>query len=97
MFLFEDASTAVRGASMRALLERGVDPNQLRALEDLVKTLARLPVEAWEGKPVDARPPRPAPPRGARSCASAGPRRRARRLVASPAARAAVGGSPPSA
>ena len=51
MFLFEDASTAVRGASMRALLERGVDPNQLRALEQLVKTLARLPVEAWEGKP----------------------------------------------
>ncbi len=51
LFLFEDASTAVRGASMRAVLDRGVDPNQLRALEDLVKTLARLPVEAWEGKP----------------------------------------------
>ena len=51
LFLFEDASTAVRAASMRAVLDRGVDPNQLRALEDLTKTLARLPVEAWEGKP----------------------------------------------
>ncbi len=55
VFLFEDASTAVRGASMRALLDRGVDPNQLRALEDLVKTLSRLPVEAWEDKPVKRR------------------------------------------
>ena len=55
VFLFEDASTAVRGASMRALLDRGVDPNQLRALEDLVKTLSRLPVEAWEDEPVERR------------------------------------------
>ena len=30
---------------------RASTPNDLRALEDLVKTLARLPVEAWEGKP----------------------------------------------
>ena len=55
VFLFEDASTAVRGATMRGLLERGVDPNQLRALEDLVKALSRVPVEAWEDKPVKRR------------------------------------------
>jgi hypothetical protein len=52
IFLFEDASTAVRAATMRGLLEAGVDPNQLRALEDLTKTLAKLPVEAWTDEPV---------------------------------------------
>ena len=55
VFLFEDASTAVRNASMRKLLDEGADPNDLRSLEDLVTTLARCPVEAWEDRPVNHR------------------------------------------
>ena len=39
VFLFEDASTAVRNASMRKLLDQGAEPNDLRSLEDLVNTL----------------------------------------------------------
>jgi O-antigen/teichoic acid export membrane protein len=50
VFLFEDASTAVRNASMRRLLAEDADPNDLRALEDVVRALERVPVEAWEGK-----------------------------------------------
>lgn len=50
VFLFEDAPTAVRNASGRALLARGADPNDLRALEDLVAHLARVPPDAWEGR-----------------------------------------------
>ncbi|MFI5121834.1 MAG: lipopolysaccharide biosynthesis protein [Vicinamibacteria bacterium] len=53
--LFEDASTAVRNASMRRLLEQGAEANDLRSLDDLVNTLARVPVEAWEDKPVKRR------------------------------------------
>jgi O-antigen/teichoic acid export membrane protein len=53
--LFEDASTAVRNASMRRLLELGAEANDLRALDDLVNTLARAPVEAWEDRPVKRR------------------------------------------
>lgn len=49
VYLFEDASTAVRNASGRTLLSGGADPNDLRALEDLVKHLAKLPDDAWEG------------------------------------------------
>ena len=68
VFLFEDASTAVRNASMRKLLDQGADPNDLRSLEDLVTTLARVPVEAWEDRPGEApRPPRPPPPGGRRA------------------------------
>ena len=48
-FLFEDASTAVRNASMRRVLAAGADSNDLRALEDLVGHLARVPDDAWEG------------------------------------------------
>ena len=55
VFLFEDASTAVRNASMRKLLDQGAEPNDLRSLEDLVTTLARVPVEAWEDRPVKRR------------------------------------------
>jgi O-antigen/teichoic acid export membrane protein len=55
VFLFEDASTAVRNASMRRLLERGADANDLRSLEDLVMALGRVPVEAWEDRPVKRR------------------------------------------
>ncbi len=55
IFLFEDASTAVRNASMRKLLDEGAEPNDLRMLEDLVTTLARAPVEAWENRPVKRR------------------------------------------
>lgn len=53
VYLFEDASTAVRNASMRRLLAEGADANDLRSMEDLVNALARVPVEAWEGKPVN--------------------------------------------
>ena len=56
VFLFEDASTAVRNASMRKLLEDGAESNDLRSMEDLVTTLARVPVEAWEDRPVNKRP-----------------------------------------
>ena len=49
VYLFEDASTAVRNASGRTVLSAGADPNELRALEDLVKHLAKLPEDAWEG------------------------------------------------
>lgn len=51
IYLFEDASTAVRNASGRTLLSAGADANDLRALEDLVKHLSRLPDDAWEGTP----------------------------------------------
>jgi O-antigen/teichoic acid export membrane protein len=54
-YLFEEASTAVRNASMRRLLELGAEANDLRALDDLVNTLARAPVEAWEDQPVKRR------------------------------------------
>jgi hypothetical protein len=54
-YLFEEASTAVRNASMRRLLELGAEANDLRALDDLVTTLARVPVEAWEDRPVKRR------------------------------------------
>jgi O-antigen/teichoic acid export membrane protein len=55
VFLFEGASTAVRNASMRRLLEKGADANDLRSLEDLVTALQRVPVEAWEDRPVKRR------------------------------------------
>ena len=37
---------------MRRLLDSGAEANELRVLDDLVNTLARVPVEAWEDKPV---------------------------------------------
>ena len=49
VFLFEAAPTAVRNASMRRLLAEGADSNQLRALEDLVLLLGRVPDDAWHG------------------------------------------------
>jgi O-antigen/teichoic acid export membrane protein len=56
IYLFEDAaSTAVRNARMRRLLEQNAEPNELRSLDDLVTTLARVPVEAWEDRPVKHR------------------------------------------
>ena len=55
-YLFAEASsTAVRNASMRRLLEQGAEANDLRSLDDLVTTLARAPVEAWEDRPVKRR------------------------------------------
>ena len=48
-FLFADEPPAVRGATMRALLADGADPKDLRALEDLVQHLSRVPADAWEG------------------------------------------------
>jgi hypothetical protein len=50
MVLFEDASTAVRNASMRKRLAEGAEANDLRALEDLVGHLAKVPPDAWEGR-----------------------------------------------
>ena len=50
LFLFEDASTAVRNASMRRVLGAGAESNDLRALEDLASHLARVPDDAWEGR-----------------------------------------------
>ena len=65
IFLFEDASTAVRNASMRKLLDQGAEPNDLRSLEDLVTTLGRGAGRGLGGPPDQApRPPPPAPPRG---------------------------------
>jgi hypothetical protein len=55
VFLFENASTAVRNASMRKLLAEGAESNDLRSMEDMVNTLARVPVEAWEDQPVKRR------------------------------------------
>jgi hypothetical protein len=53
MFLFERASTAVRNASMRRLLDAGAEPSDLHAMEDLATRLGRAPVEAWEGQPTN--------------------------------------------
>ncbi len=50
VFLFEDASRAVRDQSMRRLLAKGAESNDLRALEDLVGELGRVPDDGWEGK-----------------------------------------------
>jgi hypothetical protein len=48
-FLFADEPAAVRSATMRTLLAEGADPADLRALEDLVQHLERVPDDAWEG------------------------------------------------
>jgi O-antigen/teichoic acid export membrane protein len=49
VFLFERAPTAVRNASMRRLLADGAASDELRALEDLVTHLRRVPNDAWRG------------------------------------------------
>ena len=51
VFLFEDSSRAVRDAHMRRLLGAGAESNDMRALEDLVAHLARVPDDGWEGRP----------------------------------------------
>ena len=50
-FLFEDVARAVRDASMRRLLSEGAESNDLRALEDLVAHLTKVPDDGWEGRP----------------------------------------------
>jgi len=50
-FLFADEPPAVRAATMRSLLDQDADPGDLRALEDLVEHLAKVPPDAWEGAP----------------------------------------------
>ncbi|MGH2987827.1 MAG: lipopolysaccharide biosynthesis protein, partial [Solirubrobacterales bacterium] len=50
VFLLEDTSRAVRDASMRRLLSAGAESNDMRALEDLVTHLARVPDDGWEGR-----------------------------------------------
>jgi hypothetical protein len=57
-FLFADAPTAVRNATMRALLAAGADAGDLRALEDLVAHLATVPDDAWAGLRASERPRR---------------------------------------
>jgi len=57
-YLFEDEPTAVRNATMRTLLDAGADANDLRALEDLVAHLGRVPDDAWEGVRGSQRPRR---------------------------------------
>ena len=49
LYLFERAPTAVRNASMRRLLADGAPSDELRALEDLVSHLRRVPNDAWAG------------------------------------------------
>ena len=49
-YLFSSEPTAVRNATMRRLLSDGVDPKDLRALEDLVSHLATVPDAAWAGR-----------------------------------------------
>jgi O-antigen/teichoic acid export membrane protein len=46
-FLFADEPIAVRQATMRRLLAAGEQPGDLRALEDLVARLAKLPSRVW--------------------------------------------------
>jgi O-antigen/teichoic acid export membrane protein len=46
-FLFADEPIAVRQATMRRLLAAGEQPGDLRALEDLVAHLAKLPPRVW--------------------------------------------------
>jgi hypothetical protein len=58
VFLFEDTSRAVRDASMRRLLSAGAESNDMRALEDLVAHLARVPDDGWEGRRAAERGPR---------------------------------------
>ena len=55
MYLFENTAQAVRDASMRRLLSAGAESNDLRALEDLVTHLARVPDDGWEGRPAAER------------------------------------------
>jgi O-antigen/teichoic acid export membrane protein len=55
VFLFEDAPPAVRDVSMGKLLDAGAAASDLRALEDLVAHLARIPDAAWEGEPAGGR------------------------------------------
>ncbi|MDQ2675535.1 MAG: oligosaccharide flippase family protein [Actinomycetota bacterium] len=50
LYLFERAPTAVRNASMRRLLADGAPSDELRALEDLVMHLRRVPNDAWQGE-----------------------------------------------
>jgi hypothetical protein len=59
VFLFERAPTAVRNASMRRLLSAEAASNDLRALEDLVAHLVRVPGEAWKGKQLEEQDGRP--------------------------------------
>jgi O-antigen/teichoic acid export membrane protein len=46
-FLFSDQPIAVRQATMRRLLAAGEEPGDLRALEDLVAHLAKVPEDVW--------------------------------------------------
>lgn len=48
MFLFSNESAGPRNARMRALLAQGVNSHDIRAMEDLVGQLAKLPDAAWE-------------------------------------------------
>lgn len=47
VFIFEQAPTAVRNATMRKLLREGFSSNDLHALEDFKLHLYKIPKEAW--------------------------------------------------
>jgi hypothetical protein len=48
VFLFSNESAGPRNARMRAMLAQGVNSHDIRAMEDLVGQLAKLPDAAWE-------------------------------------------------
>jgi O-antigen/teichoic acid export membrane protein len=48
-FLFADAPTAARNATMRGLVSAGADPKDLHGLEELGRYLAKSPQHAWKG------------------------------------------------
>jgi O-antigen/teichoic acid export membrane protein len=52
-YLFADAPTAARNATMKTLVSSGADSNDLRALEDLVTYLAHTPKHEWAGNERD--------------------------------------------
>lgn len=49
-FLFADVPTAASNATMRSLVNSGVNSNDLRALEDLVDYLSHTPEYEWRGE-----------------------------------------------
>ena len=57
VFLFEQAPTAVRNATMRKLLREGFSSNDLHALEDFKIHLSKIPAEAWLDTVGSARKP----------------------------------------
>jgi O-antigen/teichoic acid export membrane protein len=49
-FVFGDAPTAARNATMRALVSAGADSRDLHKLEELSQYLSKAPSHAWDGR-----------------------------------------------